>query len=80
MREIAKGRGLSAFTAEILAENKGMIDLLQSSGLEVGTAQGGIVRVTAPIDQPVLFKGLQVVANTAEALLDLRDGRKAAED
>lgn len=80
MREVAKGRGLVSFTAEILAENKAMLDLLQGGGLEVGTPEGGIVRVTAPIDQPVLFKGLQIVANTAETLLDLRDGRKAAKD
>jgi RimJ/RimL family protein N-acetyltransferase len=78
MREIAKGRGLKAFTAEILAENKGMLDLLGGAGLEVGTPQGGVVRVTTPIDQPVLFKGLQIVAHTAEALLDLRDGKKGA--
>lgn len=76
MREIARGRGLDAFTAEILAENKGMLDLLAQNGIEVSTVDGGVVRVTAPIERPVLLKGLQIVARTAETILERRAGSK----
>lgn len=77
MREIARGRGLDAFSAEILAENKRMFDLLRSAGLEVGRPEGGVVKVLAPIDRPVLMKGLQVVAGFAEAVLEKREARKS---
>lgn len=70
MREIARGRGLDAFTAEILAENKRMFELLASAGLDIGPPQAGVVRVSAPIDQPVLMKSLQVLSGVAEAILE----------
>jgi GNAT superfamily N-acetyltransferase len=72
MREVGRGRGLHGFTAEILAENAKMIDLLVANGLEVSAARDGIVRVTAPIDQPVLFKALEIVAKTTGSILDKR--------
>jgi RimJ/RimL family protein N-acetyltransferase len=68
MREVGRGAGLDAFTAEILAENAKMIDLLNTNGLEVSPAENGVVRVTAPIDHPVLFRGLKVVASLAGAI------------
>lgn len=72
MREVARGRGLDAFTAEILAENAKMIELLTAGGLEIEPAQSGVVRVVALIDQPVLFRALHLVARTAESFLDRR--------
>ncbi|MGH7860466.1 MAG: GNAT family N-acetyltransferase [Candidatus Binatia bacterium] len=77
LREIARGRGLDAFMAEILAENKGMLDLLAQNGIEVSTVESGVVRVTSPISRPVLLKGLQIVARTAETLLERRAAPKA---
>jgi GNAT superfamily N-acetyltransferase len=76
MRELGRGRGLEAFTAEILAENAKMIELLRTSGLGVEPAQTGVVRVVAPIDRSVLFRGLNVLANAAGALLERRPTRK----
>lgn len=72
MREVGRGRGLHAFSAEVLAENSRMIDLLVANGLEVEAARDGIVRVLAPIDQPVLFKALEIVARTTGTILDKR--------
>lgn len=72
MREIARGRGLDAFMAEILAENTKMLDLLSTNGISVSAPEGGVVRVVAPIERPVLFKGLQIVARAAESILERR--------
>ena len=72
MREVARGRGLHAFTAEILAENSKMIDLLVSNGFEVQAPSDGIVRVLAPVDTPALFKGLEIAARTTGTILDKR--------
>jgi GNAT superfamily N-acetyltransferase len=72
MREVARGRGLRAFTAEILAENSKMLDLLTANGLEVMTPKDGIVRVLVPIDQPVLFKSLELAAKATGTILDKR--------
>jgi len=73
MRETARGAGLKSFTAEVLAENNRMLDLLESNGLEFTTAESGVVQVIAPIEnQPVLFRGLKVAAEVAGALLPKR--------
>jgi len=70
MREVGRGAGLDAFTAEVLAENTKMLDLLRKNGLEFEPAQSGVVRVIAPIDQPTLFKGLKVAAQVTGVILD----------
>lgn len=75
MRQMARGRGLDRFTAEILAENVKMIELLKASGLQIEPAQSGVVRVVAPVDKSVLFKGLNVAARTAETFFHKRDHR-----
>lgn len=72
MTEVARGRALKAFTAEVLAENTKMLELLASNGYQVEPPQGGVVRVTAPIERPILLKGLQIVALTAETILERR--------
>jgi GNAT superfamily N-acetyltransferase len=72
MREVAKGRGLQAFTAEILAENSRMIELLVSNGFDVESPKDGIVRVVAPIEAPMLFKALEIAARTTGTILDKR--------
>jgi hypothetical protein len=58
--------------AEILAENSKMIDLLTANGLQVSTPKDGIVRVLAPIDQPVLFKSLELAARATGTILEKR--------
>jgi RimJ/RimL family protein N-acetyltransferase len=70
MREVGRGAGLDAFRAEVLAENTKMLDLLKRNGLEFESPQSGVVRVTAPIDQPVLFKGLKVAAQLTGTILE----------
>ncbi len=70
MREVGRGAGLEAFTAEVLAENTRMLDLLKKNGLELESSQSGVVRVVAPIDQPTMFKGLKVAAQITGALLE----------
>jgi RimJ/RimL family protein N-acetyltransferase len=72
MREVAKGRGLHAFTAEILAENSKMIDLLVGNGFEVESPKDGIVRVLAPIEAPMLFKALEIASRTTGTIIDKR--------
>jgi RimJ/RimL family protein N-acetyltransferase len=73
MREVGRGAGLKSFTAEVLAENAAMLDLLRGNGLEVTPSEAGVVRVIAPIEnQPVLFRNLKVVAEVAGALLPKR--------
>jgi RimJ/RimL family protein N-acetyltransferase len=72
MREVAKGRGLQAFTAEILAENSKMIDLLVSNGFHIDSPKDGVVRVLAPIEAPTLFKALEIAARTTGTILEKR--------
>ena len=73
MREVARGAGLKTFTAEVLAENNRMLDLLHANGLETAGAEQGVVKVIAPIEnQPVLFRGLKVAAEVAGAILPKR--------
>ncbi len=73
MREIARGAGLKTFTAEVLAENNRMLDLLHANGLESSEADQGVVKIIAPIEnQPVLFRGLKVAAEVAGAILPKR--------
>lgn len=70
MREVGRGAGLEAFTAEVLAENNKMLDLLKRNGLDVAPSETGVVRVSAPLEQPVLFKGLKVAAQLAGTILE----------
>jgi GNAT superfamily N-acetyltransferase len=70
MREVGRGAGLEAFTAEVLAENTKMLDLLRKQGLDIEPAQSGVVRVIAPIDQPTMFKGLKVAAEVTGKILE----------
>jgi GNAT superfamily N-acetyltransferase len=75
MREVARGAGLRTFTAEVLAENSRMLDLLHANGLETTAPEDGVVRVVAPIeDQPMLFRGLKVAAEVAGAIIPKRSG------
>jgi RimJ/RimL family protein N-acetyltransferase len=68
MREVGRGAGLNAFTAEILAENTKMIDMLHTNGLELTPAENGVVQVIAPIDRQMVFKALKIVASVAGAI------------
>jgi hypothetical protein len=70
MREVGRGAGLEAFTAEVLAENSRMLELLKKNGLEMESSESGVVRVVAPIDQPTLFKGLKVAAQVTGVILE----------
>ncbi|HYZ91109.1 MAG TPA: GNAT family N-acetyltransferase [Actinomycetota bacterium] len=79
MREVGRGAGLDAFTAEVLAENQRMLDLLERNGLEFTAAQGGVVRVMAPLDQPALFKGLKVAAQFAGTIIQRLPGQSRAD-
>ena len=77
MREIGRGAGLREFAAEVLAENSRMLELLQANGLEVGPAESGVVRVSAPLDLPILMRGLSVGAQFASAVMQRLPGRDA---
>jgi GNAT superfamily N-acetyltransferase len=71
MREVARGRGVERFSAEILAENRRMLQLMSQSGLDVNQVEEGVVRVTAPIDDlPLMFKGFRVATRFAAEVLD----------
>ncbi|MEX0875648.1 MAG: GNAT family N-acetyltransferase [Actinomycetota bacterium] len=72
MREIGRGAGLKAFSAEVLAENTRMIELLNTGGVEITQAQEGVVRVAAPLDQPVLMLGFKIATQVVEALTEKR--------
>lgn len=56
MREVGKGAGLRAFTAEILVENTKMLDLLSLNDVPVEAARSGVMRVEAPLDLPILLR------------------------
>jgi RimJ/RimL family protein N-acetyltransferase len=77
MREIGRGAGLREFAAEVLAENTRMLELLQANGLEVAPAESGVVRVSAPLDLPILLRGLSVGAQFASAVIGRLPGRDA---
>lgn len=68
MREIGRGAGLSAFRAEVLAENTRMLEILEQQGLEVSPASSGVVLVSAPLELPMLMRGLRVGAQFADAV------------
>jgi len=72
MREIGRGAGLKAFSAEVLAENTRMIELLGTGGVDITPAQEGVVRVSAPLDQPVLMLGFKIATQVIEALTEKR--------
>jgi GNAT superfamily N-acetyltransferase len=74
MREVGRGAGLDAFTAEVLAENANMLDLLRKNGLEITPPQGGVVRVISPLDLPVLLRALKAGAQVAGSILELLPG------
>lgn len=79
MREVGRGAGLDAFTAEVLAENQRMLDLLKRNGLEFSASESGVVKVTAPLDQPALFKGLKVAAQVAGTIIEHLPGQSRAD-
>jgi RimJ/RimL family protein N-acetyltransferase len=68
MREVGRGAGLKSFSAEILAENSKMIELLEANGLHASPAQSGIVRITAPLNLPILTRALSIVAQVTETV------------
>lgn len=70
MREVGRGAGLDAFTAEVLAENAKMLELLTGQGLELDTASSGVVRVTAPLDLPVLLRGLKAAGQITGQIIE----------
>jgi GNAT superfamily N-acetyltransferase len=75
MREVGRGAGLKSFTAEVLAENSKMLDLLRANGLDTTPAEAGIVKVIAPIEnQPTLLRALKVTAEVAGSILPKRSG------
>lgn len=69
MREIGRGAGLSAFRAEVLAENTRMLEILEQQGLDVSPTQSGVVLVSASLDLPMLMRGLRVAAQFADAVM-----------
>jgi RimJ/RimL family protein N-acetyltransferase len=71
MREVGKGAGLKSFNAEILAENAQMIGLLEANEVPVKDARGGVVRVEAPIDAPIMLKILRAPGAFAGVLTNL---------
>jgi RimJ/RimL family protein N-acetyltransferase len=72
MREVAKGAGVRAFHAEILAENAQMIGLLSANEIETQDPSSGVVKVEAPIDAPILLKILRAPGALASMLNPLR--------
>ncbi|MEX2393658.1 MAG: GNAT family N-acetyltransferase [Actinomycetota bacterium] len=70
MREIGKGAGLDAFTAEVLAENERMLDILRVQGLDLEEITPGVLRVRAPLELPALIKGLRASAQITSAILE----------
>lgn len=71
MLEVARGRGVERFAAEVLAENERMLQLLRQAGLDVGDPRDGVVRVTAPVgDAPFTIRGLELLARSALVLLE----------
>jgi RimJ/RimL family protein N-acetyltransferase len=71
MREVGKGAGLTAFKAEILAENQKMLDLLEQQNVSVEPAREGIISVQAPLDAPIALKLLRAPGAFAGVLLRL---------
>jgi RimJ/RimL family protein N-acetyltransferase len=80
MREVGRGAGLDSFSAEVLAENTRMIELLQANGLEVEPSESGVIRVRAPLEKPVLLRGLKTAAQFAGAVLQHLPHRHSAPD
>jgi RimJ/RimL family protein N-acetyltransferase len=70
MREVGKGAGLDAFTAEVLAENERMLELLKVHGLDFERPSSGVVRVRAPLDIPALVKALRATAEITSTILE----------
>jgi RimJ/RimL family protein N-acetyltransferase len=68
MREIGRGAGLETFRADVLAENSRMIELLVSNGLEVTPSSDGVVSVSAPLESPLVMRGLRIGAQFADAV------------
>jgi RimJ/RimL family protein N-acetyltransferase len=70
MREVGKGAGLDAFTAEVLAENERMLELLRLQGFDYETPESGVVRVRAPLSVPALAKALRASAQLTTSILE----------
>jgi acetyltransferase len=70
MREVGKGAGLDAFTAEVLAENERMIELLRVQGLDLDESTPGVVKVRAPLELPALVKALRASAEITTSILE----------
>jgi RimJ/RimL family protein N-acetyltransferase len=68
MREVGRGAGLKSFSAEILAENVKMIELLEANGLIASPVESGVVRITAPLNLPILTRALSIGAQFADAV------------
>jgi GNAT superfamily N-acetyltransferase len=69
--EVARGRGVKAFSGEILAENEKMLGLLRGAGLTIGRVEDAVVMVAAPIDElPLVLRALKIVAPYAGGLID----------
>lgn len=83
--QVARGRGLKAFSGEVLAENTQMLNLLRRHGLEIGTPNDAVVAVRATIDQaPFVLRVLQSAAEgtagAAERVIDAAEKAAAVAD
>ncbi len=71
MLEVARGRGIDRFRAEVLAENERMIQLLVQHGLGVSPPEDGVVTVTVEVtDTPLSLRGLHLLARSTTALVE----------
>jgi acyl-CoA synthetase (NDP forming)/GNAT superfamily N-acetyltransferase len=80
---IAAASGFIGFEAEVLAENRAMIDVFRESGFEVHQSAlgGGTVHVTFPVDMPGAVRGhgeLRERIAAANSLVPLLRPRTAA--
>lgn len=50
--ELARARGIRRLTGSVLAENRGMLQLLRNHGISAGQAEAGVVQFGIPVDDP----------------------------